>query len=149
MCRPCLCPGRSPKEAAASARRAAAGGPRPPIVTTTLPGMTIAVRPQPGCRWGAGCATGRGWPAPGVDSPGLVPETDWTAAHDARTGAISCTAKKRIMDAILAWMPERPEIPAGMLGAKSPGFCHPGQLVTTPRHAANLADPVGAAEPVE
>ena len=37
------------------------------------------------------------------------------------------------MDAILAWMPEPPEIPADVLDAMSPGFCHPGQWVMTRR----------------
>ena len=49
------------------------------------------------------------------------------------TGAISYTTKKRIMDAILAWMPEPPEIPVDVMDAMSPGFCHPGQWVMTRR----------------
>jgi 5-methylcytosine-specific restriction protein B len=43
-------------------------------------------------------------------------------------GAVSAAAKVGLLETILAWMPEPPEVPAEIVEAMSPGLVHPGTL---------------------
>ena len=48
-------------------------------------------------------------------------------------GAISAATKVSILNAILAWMPAPPDVPADVVQAMAPGLVHPGTWVMTRR----------------